>query len=150
MAAGSVEIAISNGGWNGDFALTANGDLQLAIDTPATPAATVQRLVRAIQTTPRLTDAAGNPIARPDDCFNCTYGSGVRALVNQPITPALIAGLQARIIAALLADPSIAPNPPPVVNVGQTGTFTVSISVTCFAVSGEIVTIPSLTLPYGS
>lgn len=150
MPVGSVEIALSNSGWNGDFLLTPTGDLQLVTDQPSAPNATMQRLIRLILTNPRLLDPSGNPIAIPNDRFNPTYGAGVRALVGQAITSAMVSGIQSRIIAALLADPDVATNPPPNVSVTQSSLYAVSVSVICYAVSGEIITIPSLQLPIGS
>lgn len=146
----NVELTLGVNGWNGDFVLTQTGDLALSIDTVSAANATQQRIVRLILTNPRLFDSSNNPIATPNDPFNPTWGAGIRALVGQMITPPLISGLQYRISSAILADPGVAASPPPVVSVLQISFYAVQVSVTCYSVSGETITIPSLSLPIGS
>lgn len=139
---GNVEVSLTAGG---DFSLASNGDLVLAVDVPNDPAATEQRIIRLILTNPRIQLADGQ-FTTPDDICNTDYGSGARALVGQPITDSLERAFQARIFKALSEDPTIASSPVPTVLVTRTGTYTVSVSIKCFAVTGEVIVIPSLAL----
>lgn len=139
---GNVEVSLPAGG---DFSLQPNGDLVLVIDVPNVVEATKQRIIRLILTNPRLQLADGQ-FTNPDDICNVNYGSGARALVGQPITDALERTLQARVFKGLSDDPTIASSPLPTVSVERTGTYTISVSVTCYAVTGEVIVIPSLAL----
>lgn len=153
-ATGAVELDLAAGlGWGGDLALTATGDLLKVVDTPTSVAATTQRLARIILTNPTLLDGYGNPIGRPDDIFNPQFGSGARALIGEAITPQLISAMQTRILAAIAADPGIATNPAPsvVVQTDGTGDGLLYVSVTCYTIVGQIITLPSLPLlPFSS
>jgi hypothetical protein len=142
----NVEVSISNGGWGGDFSVDATGDLVLATDILNAPTATQQRIYRLLMTNPRFFDANNNPISFPGDLFASTYGSGIRALVGQMITPQLTALIQTQIVNALMSDPTIARSPAPVVTVTNVGSNTIQVSLTCTAVTGEVVTIPSFNL----
>ncbi len=143
-----AELALGTTGYGGGLQLQPNGDLLKVIDTPGNPAATQQRLARIILTNPLIKDAYGRPISRPDDLFNPTFGSGVRALVGEPVTPALTTQIQNQILMAIAQDPGIATNPAPVVTVLTDGNNDgyVLVSVTCYTVTGQIVTTPSLSL----
>lgn len=153
-ATGAVELDLAGGvGYGGDLALTATGDLLKVVDSATSTAATYERLARIILTNPRLLDGYGNPLGRPDDLFNPTFGSGARALVGEPLTPALIAGMQTRILAAIAADPGIATNPAPQVTIESDGTGDgfLYVTVQCYTIVGQIVTLPSLPLqPFSS
>lgn len=138
----SVEVWLDA---NGDFVQTDNGDLLLAYDTPTEATATMQRIIRLLTTTPRGTDASGASIA-PGDLFNPDYGAGEPALVDQPITPAFVATLRARILNALMKDPTIAQFPQPSVTVTPIDTATVQVGITATTVSGSPIVIPSLVL----
>lgn len=145
----AVDLQLAGGiGYGGDLALTPTGDLLKVVDTPGNPAATIQVLTRIILTNPMLTNSAGQNVARPDDLFNPWFGSGVRALVGEPVTPNLVGSIQARILKAISSYPGIRSNPSPVVNVFTDGQNDgqVYVSVQCTTVTGEIVTIPSLAL----
>lgn len=139
---GAVEISLEAGG---DFELLPNGDLKLAIDTPNTTDATRQRLIRLLLTSPRLFDDAGRPVSTPDDLFNPTYGAGLPAEVGQPPTE-IVPAIQARVIKALRQDPSVDRIQPIEVAVKQVGVTMVQVSVTCTAISGDLIVIPSLPL----
>lgn len=145
MPVGSVEVSLVAGG---DIELQPNGDWVLAQDTLATSDATTQRLIRLILTNARFVDPNGNA-TMPDDICNPTYGSSARALIGQPMTAAIIGVLQANITAAISRDPTIAASPSPIVQVTQSGTFSVTVSVQVVTVTGEVVVIPSLALPLG-
>ncbi len=140
--AGNVEIWLEPGG---DFIQTENGDLLLAIDTANSADASRQRIQRLLLTNPRLVADDGTPVSTPDDLFNPDYGAGLPALVDQPITTAFLAQLQARILNALGNDPTIAQSPSPVVNVTQNG-GTVNVSLVATTVTGLPVVVPSLPL----
>lgn len=142
-AIGSIEVSLEPGG---DFELTPQGDLLLVVDTLDTSPATIQRLQRLIYTNPTVRDYSGNPIGRADDLFHPAWGAGAPAAVGSPITPRLLFDLQSQIQKALAADPYIATNPPPVVNVLNLGDNFVQINVTVSTVTGQLVTIPSINL----
>lgn len=131
VVTGAVEISLAPGG---DFQLQPNGDLVLAIDTNGATPATQQRLYRLLTTNPG------------DDLFNPQYGAGLPALVGQPTTAASIAQLRAKILSALLSDPSVASSPAPSITIQPVGTNALRISITCYGVNGQIYTIPSFVL----
>ncbi|MDE2102101.1 MAG: hypothetical protein KGL39_32950 [Patescibacteria group bacterium] len=131
----------------GDFVIQANNDLLLAYDTSDVSDATTQRIMRLLLTNPRLVGSDGRPISTPDDLFNPDYGAGLPALVDQPVTTAFLANLQARILSALLSDPTIAPTPTPVVTVNLVGSAQVSVSIKANTITGQSVVIPSLPIP---
>jgi phage baseplate assembly protein W len=145
-----AEIAVGTSGYADDLQFTATGDLLVLIDTPGNPAASLQRLARIILTNPTIRDAYGNPIGPPDDIFNPTFGSGARELIGQPLTGALVAELQGRIIAAIALDPNFATNPAPAVQVYTNGTNgadgRIYVAVQCSTVSGQIFTLPAMAL----
>ena len=137
---GAVEIALVYGGV---LTFQSNGDLQLSQDTPTSPQATFERVLRIVLTNPTTTDGNGNPIGRPDDLFHPSFGSGVKAAIGEPGTPALVQAVSARIIAAIQADPYIATSPAPTVSLTQLTIGTWQLIVTCSAISGEPFTLPS-------
>lgn len=145
MPIGSVEIALPAGG---DFSVMANGDLQLVADVPTVspPAATTQRLIRLILSNARNVSQTDGIVSMPDDLFNPEWGASVRAAVGDPINATLTSTIQSRILKALALDPDIAASPAPVVTVQQTGITTVTVSVECSALTGELITIPSLAI----
>jgi hypothetical protein len=140
---GSVEIWLEPGG---DFVQTDNGDLLLAINTPQSADATNQRLTRLLSTNPRLIGDNGRPISAPDDLFNEDWGAGEPAMIDQPMTPAFVAGLQARVMAAVLSDPTIAPTPAPQIDVSQISDTTAGDFITATTIDGSPVVVPSLPL----
>jgi hypothetical protein len=133
MATGAVEAYLDYGT---DLALQANGDLLLAVDNANLTTATVQRIMRLLNTNPALYNDAGIYISAPEDVFNPTYGAGLPAEIGQMITPAFTADIQARIVNALNYDPSIAAHPDPVVTVTQPNISTILVSIQCTAVNG--------------
>lgn len=140
---GNVEIALDYGG---DFSLDEQGNIALVIDTYDNPAATQQRVTLMVMTNPTLYDDNGTPIARADDMFNPTYGAGLRLAVGQDITPTLISGIRARIMAALAADPGIASVPAPTVDVTDEDNAILLVSISCDTVTGQSVTVNNLPL----
>lgn len=138
----AVEVWLDAGG---DFVQAPNGDLLLAYDTQSEATATIQRISRLLTTIPRSIDASGVPVA-PGDLFNPNYGAGEPALVDQPVTRSFIAALQARILSALLNDPTIASVPQPTVIVTSPDTLTVQVSLTAETVNGAPVVIQALPL----
>jgi hypothetical protein len=148
---GNCEISLSNNGWGGDLATDETGDLVLAIDTPNNPIATQQRIYRLLMTSPRQSDQDLDEwCSIPDDLFAPTYGAGLRFQVGQMMTAGLIGQLESAIFAALQTDPTIVSLPPPSVTITNAGSNTLQIDISATAVSGEIITIPSFTLPLGS
>lgn len=143
----NVDFAMTNNGWNGDFEIDATGDVVLVQDVQNSPLATQQRLYRLLMTNPRLFDGSGNPISSGDDLFAPDWGAGVRALTGQMITDAFTTDIQTHVLDALASDPGVAQDPAPAVTVTSVGNNTVLVSVTCTAVTGEIVTLPSFSLP---
>lgn len=143
----STEVHLTNGGYGGDFVLTAQGDVQLVSDSNASTVATTERLLRLLLTNPRLFGSSGQPIGRPDDRFNPTYGSGVKALVGEPITQQLLFGIRTRILSALSQDPAVAANPAPTVNVTDQGGGFILITGDqsgnmCYTTTGQPITVP--------
>ena len=148
---GNCEISLSNNGWGGDMAVDATGDLVLAVDTPNNPVATQQRIYRLLMTSPQQFDPDTNaPCSVPDDLFAPSYGAGLRIQVGQMMTAGLIGNLESAIFAGLQTDPTIVSLPPPSVTITNAGSNTLQIDISATAVSGEIITIPSFTLPLGS
>lgn len=149
MPVGSVEIALPAGG---DFSQTPNGDLALVQDTATGTAATTQRIIRMILSNARVLLASGQ-YSMPDDKVNSTFGSNARASVGQPLTSSLRGQLQAQIFDGLASMAEVASVPAPSVNVTaapQFGLYAVLVNVQCQTVTGEIVTIPSLSLTLGA
>ncbi len=132
--------------WGQDFVLTANGDLALLSDSLTTPSATVQRVYRIILHTPRLLDDSGIPVAPPDDWFNVDFGAMVSRSIGRNATDDVLAGIQARILAGIAADPGIAPTPSPTVTVTDAGGGFVLVHVACDTVVGVPIVIPGLRL----
>jgi hypothetical protein len=142
--AGAVEILLPYGG---GFSVDSRGDLVLVQDMPGNPAATIQRLVQLIQTSPRLRDpGSGNFIGRADDLFNPDYGAGAAQDVGQLGTQGVLADLVSRIQAGIAIDPFIAAYPAPVVTAVNSTPGTILVTVSCTAVTGEPVAIPTQTL----
>jgi hypothetical protein len=129
--------------WGADFSITSTGDLALLQDSPASPAATQQRVIRLIQYVPLILDDAGNPITEPDDIFNTSYGSGARTLIGQNPVNDIISGMKNRILSGLALDPYITTFPTPVISIvaGPTNGI-VTVSVSCMTTTGQPVTIP--------
>jgi hypothetical protein len=144
---GNVEVYLTNGGYGGDFILADNGDLLLAEDTVLDPEATLQRVMRLILTNAKIIDADGTPISEADDIFNDWYGSSIRALIGQMITPALLAGIKARILQALTTDPGLVQSPAPSISVvaGPNASIIISGSVTL--VTGNTAPLPTIVVP---
>lgn len=132
----ATEIWLAPGG---DFIQTDNGDLLLAVDDADSAPATIQRICRLLTTNARIVDPAGNPISTPGDLFHPDYGASEPALVDQPVTQAFIADLQARILKGLSMDPTIVQNPAPQVVVTLVNTSTVSVQITAKTVQGQTV-----------
>lgn len=148
---GSTEIWLTPGG---DFIQMENGDVLLAQDTPFTSDATIQRIQRLLTTNARLLSENGTPLSTPGDLFNPNYGASLPALVDQPVTAAFLANLQARIISALLTDPTIAAIPAPNVTVSQIdpnsglrSTSSVFVTIQAQTVTGLTATVPSFPIP---
>ena len=161
-ATGNVEVALP---WNGDFSLQANNDLVLALDPIGAPLATTQRVTRLLYTNPRIPNAAGTGyLSAGDDMFHPSYGVGLPARVGsmfpggvvanrQQISSAL-AAIQAMAARGLSTDPSILQNPPPTasVNPDATNISQVDVNITCSALNGQVIVVPSLPVSgaYGS
>jgi hypothetical protein len=138
--------------YGADFAITYNGDLALVQDTLQDPAATRQQLERLVLTSPTLQDVDGLAIGRPDNLFDGSYGAGMPVAVGEPITPALLHGIEARILQGIAQMPSVAQSPLPVVTVTQGSPpyqNAVFVTIECQTVSGQTVTVPSLALNLG-
>lgn len=142
MPIGSVEIALPP---LGDISQLSNGDLQLVADSPNVPAATIQRLTRLILTNARITDATSGITSMPDDLFNPSWGATIRGFVGAPID-ANINVMQGQILKALAKDPDISNVPAPMVLISQINAVTVGVQITCYALTGELITVPSLAI----
>jgi phage baseplate assembly protein W len=132
--------------YGGPITFAANGDVAMVTDVPGDPAATRQRIVFALLTSPRLLDGQGNPISKADDPFHPDYGAGLPAAIGQNVTPALIAGITARVTQALALDPNVAASPTPTVTVTQPSLGTIVVDVTASAITGETIVVPSIDL----
>jgi len=144
------EIALGNSGWGADISIGPTGDFVVIQDTPGNPAASLQRLTRIILTNPIGFDAYGNGISRPDDIFNPWLGSGARAAIGQPLTPALAAWLQNNILAAIAADSNFATSPAPVVTpyTDGTGSGQILLYVQAYTIQGEVAVLPAQALAF--
>jgi hypothetical protein len=144
---GNVEIALSPNGWSGDFKTDATGDLVLSVDIPSNPVATKERVYRLLMSNPRFYgDSSNAPISVPSDLFAPGYGAGLRALTGQMMTSTLIGEIESSIYSGLQSDPTILSSPAAQVTVQNVGNGVLQVSVSCTAVSGEVITIPSLSL----
>jgi hypothetical protein len=129
--------------WGMDFTINPNGDLAILSDTPTSPVATTQRIIRLLQYLPLLFNDAGSPITTPDDLFNPFYGAGVRAVIGQNPTTDVISGVRTRILKGLATDPYIRNTPAPTVTVvSGGGNALLTITVSCTTSTGQPVTIP--------
>jgi hypothetical protein len=138
-----VEIAISNGGYGGDFLLDDTGDLVLSIDTPSDPQATIDRLTRLILTNANVTDGNGNVIGYADDIFHPTWGASVRAYIGENFTDAIAQTITTKIRAQLAEDPMVADSAPVLT---QTAPNTVAIVVTFSTTDGQTAVLPTIAL----
>lgn len=143
----AVELALVYGG---DLSLGSNADVALSVDTPNSPQATYERILRIVLTNPLTTDAQGNPLVRPDDLFHVNFGAGARAAIGEPYTPALVKAVNARIVAACNDDPYIAQNSVSVtwVQGSSPGTYLLTLSAT--SVSGTPFVLPPIPLIFAS
>lgn len=135
--------------YGGDFVLSPQGGLLLAVDTPTEATSTIQRIQRLLFTNPRIRDAYGNIIARGDSIFYPDYGAGVPSLVDATMTKALLTQLQATILNQITKDPGIARTPTPVISITSDGIANLTISVTVTTVSGQVVATPAYNLAGG-
>jgi hypothetical protein len=142
---GSVDIAMTNDGYGGVMLMTATGDVQLLIDTPNYPAATLQRVYRLILTSATLRDDEGNAIAPADDLFNPEWGASLRERVGEMYSNTLAQQIVSSVTKALAQDPGIAESPAPVVTVTQ-AVGAVLIDVDCTTKDGQQLTVPTATL----
>lgn len=143
----ATELALLYGG---DLSLAPNSDLQLSQDTLDEPQATYERVLRVVLTNPITTDASGNPLVRPDDLFHVNFGSGARAAIGEPFTPALVKAVNARITAALNDDPYIANNSISVTWTQGQRAGSYSLTVACNSILGEPWIFPPIPLIFGS
>lgn len=144
---GSIaEVAITNGGYGGDFLLDDTGDLVLSIDTPSSPQATIERLTRLVLTNANLTDEQGNVIGYADDIFHPTWGASVRAYVGENFSDAIVQAVTSKIRAQLADDPMVAASPVPQVSLTQTAPNTVALVVTFLTTDGQTAVLPTITL----
>lgn len=132
--------------WNGDFTFDDTGDLVLAADTPTSPDATTQRLVRLLFTSPLLKDRYGNPIAWPDDLFHPTWGAGLRAWVDSPFDDISLETIRSDTMAALLKDPGVSPSPAPQVTFQRTALYEQTMTVAYQPTTGSWAVLPTLNL----
>jgi len=145
---GNVEISLSNNGWNGDFSVDSTGDLILAADVPNSPIATQQRVYRLLMSNPRSFNEATNaPVSIPTDLFAPGYGAGLRMSTGQMMTANLLGEIESSIYAGLATDPTIVNSPAPIVTIKNAGNGVLQINLSCTAVSGETINIPSFPLP---
>jgi hypothetical protein len=63
------------------------------------------------------------------------------------MTAQLIGDIESAVSSGLQTDPTILSSPAPTVTVQNAGSNVLQVSVSCTAVSGEIITIPSFPLP---
>ena len=140
MAIGTVEAYIGNGGYGGDFALDANADLLLISDAPGNPAATAQRLLRLMLTSPVGYDTNGVAIRDPGDISNPTWGGNLPSTVGENESSSLTHYITAQIVAAATADIGVASSPAPTVSVVYQGAEIIAtLTVTC--VTGDVITL---------
>lgn len=129
--------------YGGKLTLTATGDFAIVQDSLDSPDASIQWIQHFIQTNPRLPDGNGGFLTRPDDLFNPDWGGGEGTFVGEMITPDLIGAWQARIISGLRQNPYLAQTPAPTVVITDLGNGLVQIDISCYAVTGQLVTVPS-------
>lgn len=153
---GNVEIDLD---WNGDFQLQANGDLLLALDLQNNATATTQRIQRLLYTNPRMLNANSIGYASAgDDVFHPDYGVGLPSRVGgmfpggatrtqAQISP-FLNKIKSMAMNGLAADPSIAQNPSPTISVNPDAVniSQVDVNIVCYALTGQIITVPSLPL----
>ena len=148
MSIGSVEITISNGGWNGDYVIDPTGDLALSIDTLASQAASEERLMRLVMTCPLFKDPNGNPLTIPDDIFNSGWGAGAPFYVDDdPV--AMQPQMKAGILNSIALDPTYLNSPGPTVTFQiNKKTSQVFVFIRAQIVGGQPVTLgPQLIKP---
>lgn len=145
---GSVELTISNGGWSGDFVQAPNGDLLLSVDSLDASPATIERLTRIVQTTPREFDQYGSPIARGDHPFFQDLGAGVATFVGENYSEELTAEIETRILAATSHSNGIVQDPAPVITFDFSDPL-LSISISVETTTGQTATTPAIPLLLG-
>jgi len=139
----AVELALIYGG---DLAIMSNNDILLSQDVQGSPEATYERVLRIILTNPITFDANGNPLVRPDDLFHANFGSGARAAIGEPYTPALVSSVNARILAALASDPYVISIPTPTVKWTTIAPGAYNLVVSLTSVTGQPFTLPPIPL----
>lgn len=144
----NVEIGLTNNGWNGDFQTDSTGDLVLVSDQPNAPVATQERVYRLLMTSARDTDEeTGSPSSVPDDLFAPDWGASLRRRTGEMITPQLLGNIESDIESGLQLDETIDQTTQPTVILTTPGNNTVQIALSCNAITGDVITIPSFTLP---
>lgn len=143
---GSVEVTVTNGGWNGDFEVDDTGDLVLSFDTGSVPQATTERLTRLVMTTPNLS-FNGNVIGWADDIFHVNWGAGLRAYVDENFSASDVNTLIATISAKVQADPEV-----DTASIAQSlnGSNEVVFVISFATNNGQSGVLPQLTLTPGS
>jgi hypothetical protein len=139
----ATELALIYGG---DLSIQSNNDIQLSIDVQGSPEATYERVLRIILTNPITYDVNGNPLVRPDDLFHANFGSGARAAIGEPYTPALVSAVNARILAALASDPYVVSTPAPTVTWTTVSAGEYNLVVSLTSVTGQPFTLPAIPL----
>jgi hypothetical protein len=136
--------------YGGDFQLSPQGDLAIAIDTPSNPIASLQLLERILFTSPQQKDANGNVVA-PGECLQYqTLGAGLKTYVDATMTPAKVKALQAAILDQMAQYPNFSTNPQPVVTVAITSPTSISIQIQFTTNTGQTVTSPAYPIYTGS
>jgi hypothetical protein len=143
----AVEISLIYGG---TLSIGANGDIAISQDTPGSPQATFERVLRIVMTNPIQFDDTGAPVVAPDNLFDTGFGAGVKDSIGENFTTALQKGVNSRIIAACNADPYIVNNSTSVVwTQGQLpGEWSLVLSFT--PVGGQPFTSPPIPFPFTS
>lgn len=132
--------------YGGDFVISPQGSLQLAVDDQNSATATTQRLTRLVLTTPIQKDQYGRVIGRGDSYFYPQYGASLRTYVDSTPTASDLAAIRAAILNGIAQDPGIARTPAPIVTITQPDSTSLLVYIQVVTASGQTVTLPNIVI----
>ena len=123
------------------------GDLAIATDTPTSPDATNQRLLRLMLTRCRKLLSSLGYYSMPDDVFNPDWGIGLGTYTHQNIINNKL-GFETKLLSEVAQDPGVSPTPPPTLTYSNSdGAYYALLSWT--GANGQRYTVPPVLLATG-
>jgi len=133
-------------GYGGDLVRNARGGLAIVSDSPAGAFSSLQRTELVMFTCPQQQDDYGNVIARGDSLQYQEYGVGISSYIDSTQSLSLNNELTGNILNQLAQDPGLIQNPIPNVNIVNTDSNTMNVSVVAKTNLGQVFTTPAYPL----